>query len=128
MDFSPEEERSGIHSAVNLHTKRIITAYYTIIESSQLEYGRDCLIRTDIDNFQLKMHNDSLMHSCRMLHTISSDLVLNSLLHSSDPDLMQRYHEETIVADTLSNLRKEIDEFDSSLSLNFFGSKQICKN
>eukprot|EP00371_Babesia_bovis_P000703 XP_001609350.1 hypothetical protein [Babesia bovis T2Bo] len=61
MDFSPEEERSGIHSAVNLHTKRIITAYYTIIESSQLEYGRDCLIRTDIDNFQLKMHNDSLV-------------------------------------------------------------------
>ncbi|GBE62489.1 enoyl-ACP reductase, putative [Babesia ovata] len=67
MDFSPEEERAGIHSSINLHTKRVIAAFYSMIECAQLEATQDCLLRTEIDNFQLKLHNDSLplYHSFR---------------------------------------------------------------
>ncbi|GFE55457.1 hypothetical protein BaOVIS_028610 [Babesia ovis] len=128
MDFSPEEERVGIHSAVNLHTKRIIAAYYSIIECSQMESNRDCLMRTDIDNFQLKLHNDSLLHSCRNLHTISSDLVLNSLLHSTDPKLHDRLREETVVAEQLSQMRQKIADFESKLYAETLNANNANRN
>ncbi|KAK1442353.1 hypothetical protein BgAZ_403830 [Babesia gibsoni] len=116
MDFSPEEERAGIHSAINLHSKRIVTAFYSIIECSQLEANRDCLMRTDIDNFQLKLHNDSLLHSCRSLYTIASDLAINALLHAPDRHMTSRVEKETQVAAELDSLRKAISQFEESLN------------
>ncbi|CDR98024.1 hypothetical protein, conserved [Babesia bigemina] len=123
MDFSPEEERAGIHSSINLHTKRVVAAFYSIIECAQLEATQDCLLRTEIDNFQLKLHNDSLLHSCRSLYTIASDLVINELLHSPEPKLRKRVKDETDIARTLAVLRKRISDFENVLSVNDRGPR-----
>lgn len=115
MDFSPEEERAGIHTTINLHAKRIVTAFYSIIECSQLEANRDCLIRTDIDNFQLKLHNDCLLHSCRSLYTVASDIAINALIHTPERNPQARLERETAVARDLDGLRSRIAEFEDSL-------------
>ncbi|ORM41297.1 uncharacterized protein BXIN_0839 [Babesia sp. Xinjiang] len=81
-----------------------------------------------MDNFQLKLHNDSIvsvcvhryllffqLHSCRNLHTISCDLVLNALLHSPERHLDKRIAAETEVANALAKHRQDIAAFENVL-------------
>ncbi|GIX64758.1 enoyl-ACP reductase, putative [Babesia caballi] len=139
MDFSPEEERAGIHSALNLHTKRIVTAFYSIVECSQVgrrpaapsprPAGDDPRLPDSHRNRQLPAeapqrqpgtfaapaHDPVQLHSCRNLHIIASDLVINALLHSPDPNLRERVQAEATLAEGLSSMRQRISEFERVL-------------
>ncbi|BAM41111.1 conserved hypothetical protein [Theileria orientalis strain Shintoku] len=77
-----EEERIGIHKSVNLHAKRLITSYYSILESCQIDITRDSILRTQVDNFQVKLHNDAFVSSLKTsdsLASLSQESVHNSL-------------------------------------------------
>ncbi|KAF5153143.1 hypothetical protein TpMuguga_03g02575 [Theileria parva strain Muguga] len=89
-----EEERVGIHKSINIYCKRLITAYYSILESCQIDTTQDSILRTQIDNFQVKLHNDSFMHSCRSLCSIAADLAISSILHSTNENTASNQLEE----------------------------------
>nr|PVC54354.1 hypothetical protein MACL_00003118 [Theileria orientalis] len=110
-----EEERIGIHKSVNLHAKRLITSYYSILESCQIDITRDSILRTQVDNFQVKLHNDAFLHSARSLYTIASDLAINWLLHT--PKLLDYRYVEARKSDTMNlyDLREKIRQNDELL-------------
>ncbi|EKX72702.1 conserved hypothetical protein [Theileria equi strain WA] len=117
MDF--EEERVGIHRAINTHAKRIITSYYSVLESCQIDPQKDSLLCSQVENFQIKLHVDSFLHSCRSLYAIASDLSINSLLHSPEAEIEERKKREAEVAKNIHHLRNEsklMDDVISSIS------------